>query len=239
MPTLESQFLLDSFVTSVIRINEKEFISGDNKGKLYHWRINYDNVLNLKLKLVKKINSNNNSITAILYDERLNIVFSSDNNSVIIRSFYDFEFLTYFNMIEEEKNEENNEEEIIVDIKLSKYDLVYILINKGNNNYKLKGYSLNGICFGKYEGKITNFELTTEGRVLVGLANMGIVNVLDPINFNVLYSRFIISSEDENECLFYHFYFEKPNIIFFGFKDQEGSKIKLIVLNNGEIKFFL
>ena len=239
MPTMESQFLLDSFVTSVIRINEKEFITGDNKGKLYHWRINYDNVLNLKLKLVKKINSNNNSITAILYNERLNIVFSSDNNSVIIRSFHDFEFLTYFNMIEEDKNDDNNNEEIIVDIKLSKYDLVYILINKGNNNYKLKGYSLNGICFGKYEGKITNFELTTEGRVLVGLANMGIVNVLDPINFNVLYSRFIISSEDENECLFYHFYFEKPNIIFFGFKDQEGSKIKLIVLNNGEIKFFL
>ena len=117
--------------------------------------------------------------------------------------------------------------------------IIYILINKGNNNYKLKGYSLNGICFGEYEGKITNFELTKEGRILVGLANMGLVNVLDPINFNVLFSRFIISSDDENECLFYHFYFEKPNIIFFGFKDQEGSKIRLIMLNKDEIKYFI
>jgi hypothetical protein len=39
--------------------------------------------------------------------------------------------------------------------------------------------------------------------------------------------------------LFYHFYFEWPNIIFFGFKDQEGSKIRLITLNKDEIKFFI
>ena len=235
-PSIESQFLLDSFITSIIRVNEKEFITGDNRGKLYHWKIKLDNITKIKLKLLKQINSNKNSITAILYNERLNIVISSDNNSVIIRSFYDFEFLSYFDI---KKDEGNNSDELIVDIKVSNYDLVYILINKGNNNYKLKGYSLNGICFGEYEGKITNFELTKEGRVLVGLANMGIVNVLDPITFNVLFSRFIISSVDENECLFYHFYFEKPNIIFFGFKDQEGSKIKLIMLNKEEIKYFI
>ena len=236
-PSMETQILLNSFITSVIRINEKEFITGDNKGILYHWKINLENILNIKLKLIKKVHSNNNSITSILYNDRLNIVISADNKTVIIRSFHDFEFLTFFDVFENEKA--CNNDEIIVDIKLSNYDLVYILINKGNNNYKLKGYSLNGICFGKYEGKITNFELTKEGKVLVGLANMGIVNVLDPINFNVLYSRFIISSVDENECLFYHFYFEKPNIIFFGFKDHEGSKIKLITLNKGEIKFFI
>jgi hypothetical protein len=238
-PNLESQFLLDSFTTVVIRINEKDFITGDNKGKLYHWRINYDNILSINLQLIKKINSNNNSITALLYNDRLNIVISADNNSVIIRSFYDFEFLTYIDMSEDEKKDGKNNDDIIVDIKVSSYDFVYILINKGNNNYQLKGYSLNGICFGQYEGKITNFELTTGGKVLVGLANLGIVNVLDPINFKVLYSRFIISSEDENDCLFYHFYLEKPNILFFGFKDKDGSKIKLIALNAGEIKYFI
>ena len=235
-PSMETEILLDAFITSVIRIGEKEFITGDNKGKLCHWRINLENILNVKLKLIKQINSNNNSITSILYNERLNIIVSADNKTVIIRSFYDFEFLTYFNVFEKE---DRNNDEIIVDIKISNYDFVYILINKGNNNYKLKGYSLNGICFGEYEGKITNFELTKEGRVLVGLANMGIVNVLNPINFNVLYSRFIISNDNENGCLFYHFYFERPNIIFFGFKDQEGSKIRLITLNKDEIKFFI
>ena len=239
LPNMESKIVLDSFVTSVIRINEREFITGDNKGKLSHWRINYENAPSIKLNLVKKIKSNNNSITAIVYDERLNIIISSDDNTAIIRSFHDFEFLTYINIYENEIVKNICNEELVVDIKISNYDLVYILINKGNNNYKLKGYSLNGICFGEFEGKITNFELTKEGKVLVGLADMGLLNVLDPIDFKVLYSRFIISSDDDTECMFYHFYFEKPNIIFFGFKDQEGSKIKLITLNKGEIKFFL
>ena len=87
---MEYQFLLDSFITSILRVNEIEFITGDNRGKLYHWKINIDLVMKVKLKLIKTINSNKNSITAILYDERLNLIISSDNNSVIIRSFYDF-----------------------------------------------------------------------------------------------------------------------------------------------------
>lgn len=238
MPNLESNFLLDSFVTTIIRIDERDFITGDNKGKLIHWRINFDNPLKIKLKLLKKINSNNSSITAIAFSSRLNIVISADKTTAIIRSFYDFEFLTYINIHDEEKTSDasnDNSNELIVDIKISNYDFIYLLINKGNNNYKLKGYSLNGICFGQYEEKITNFELTKGGKVLVGLADIGFVNVLDPIDFHVLYSRFIIS----NECLFYHFYFEKPNIIFFGLKDEEGSKIKLIKLDQSEIKFFI
>jgi len=240
MPNLESNFLLDSFVTTIIRIDEREFITGDNKGKLIHWRINFDNPLKIKLKLLKKINSNNSSITAIAFSSRLNIVISADKTTAIIRSFYDFEFLTYINIHDENENEEkasndDNSNELIVDIKISNYDFIYLLINKGNNNYKLKGYSLNGICFGQYEEKITNFELTKGGKVLVGLADIGFVNVLDPIDFHLLYSRFIVS----NESLFYHFYFEKPNIIFFGLKDEEGSKIKLIMLDQNEIKFFI
>ena len=235
MPNLESNFLLDSFVTTIIRIDEREFITGDSKGKLIHWRINFDNPLKIKLKLIKKINSNNSSITAIAYSNRLNIVISADKATAIIRSFNDFEFLTYINIHDEEIASDDNNNELIVDIKISNYDFIYLLINKGNNNYKLKGYSLNGICFGQYEEKITNFELTKGGKVLVGLAHMGMVLVLDPIDFHVLFSRFIIS----NECLFYHFYFEKPNIIFFGLKDEEGSKIRLIKLEQNEIKFFI
>lgn len=55
LPNMETQFLLDSFITSVIRINENEFITGDNKGKLCHWKINFD-LLNMKLSLIKKLN---------------------------------------------------------------------------------------------------------------------------------------------------------------------------------------
>ena len=230
LPNMETQFLLDSFITSVIRINENEFITGDNKGKLCHWKINFD-LLNMKLKLIKKVKSNKNNITAILYNKKLNIIISTDNNSIIIRSFYDFEFLTYIDI------KDISPEETIVDVKCSNYDFVYVLINKGDNYQELRGYSLNGICFGKYKERITNFELTKEGKILVGLTDKGMINILNPITFKETLSRFIIS--DETNYYFYHFYFEEPNIIYLGFKDKEGAKIKIIQLQKDEIKNFI
>ena len=228
-PNMETQFLLDSFITCVIRINENEFITGDNKGKLCHWKINSD-ILNIKLKLIKKVKSNKNNITAMLYNKKLNIVISADNNSIIIRSFYDFEFLTFINV------SDIGPEDTIVDVKCSSYDYVYALIYKGDNFQELRGYSLNGICFGKIKDNITNFELTKEGKILVGLADKGIINVLNPINFKTVFSRFIMN---ETNLYFYHFYFEEPNILYFGFKDNEGAKIKIIQLNKDEIKNFI
>ena len=224
----------------MIRISDNEFITGDNKGKISHWRINYD-IMNTKLKLIKKLKSNKNSVTAMAYNKKLNIVIITDNNSIVIRSFYDFEFLTYIDINKERKNknEEINNEETIVDVKCSNYDFVYVLINKGKNKLQeIKGYSLNGICFGKYEEKITNFEITREGRILIGLADRGMILVRHPINFGHIFSRFIISDESE-VCLFYHFYFEEPNIIFFGYKDKEGTKIKIVQLPKDEIKYFI
>ena len=230
-PSMESNCLLNSFVTSIIRINDKEFITGDNKGNIYHWFIDLDDILNLKLKLLKQVKSNNNSITSIVYNEQLNIVASSDKNTVIIRSFYDFEFLTYINV----NDNNSNENDIIIDIKISNYELLYILINRDNFNCILKGYSINGICFGKFEEKITNFDLTDEGKVIVGLAEHGMIYVLNPINFKLIFSRFLVSKE----CCFYHFYFEKPNILFLGYKDNDGSKIRIVVLNQDEMKQFI
>ena len=236
LPNTEFKFLLNSFVTSIIRINEKEFITGDNKGIIYHWYIDLDDILNTKLKLIKKVNSNYDSITSILYNEQLNIIISSDKNTVMIRSFYDFEFLIFFNTNDNNNNYEKNDNAIVVNIKVSSYDLLYVLINKENDDYILKGYSLNGICFGKYEEKITNFDLTEEGRVIVGLSNFGLINILDPISFKVIFSRFVIPKE---ECLFYHFYFEKPNILFFGYKEKDDSNIRIIKLTNDETKYFI
>ena len=233
LSNMEFKFLLNSFITTIIRINEKEFVTGDNKGALFHWEIDLDNMLIAKIKLLKKIKSNYSSITTILYNEQLNIIISSDRNTVSIRSFHDFEFLVHFNIYDDNKTKDDY---IIVDVKLSCYDLLYILINKGNNDHILKGYSLNGICFGKYEEKITNIDVTDGGRVIVGLANSGLINVLNPIDFKIIFSRFIIGNE---ECLFYNFYFEKPNILFFGYKDKDGSKIRIVVLNNDDIRYFL
>ena len=222
------QFLLESFVTCVIRINENEFITGDDKGNISHWSINFD-ILNTKIKLIKKVKSNKNNITAMFYNKKLNIIIATDNNSIVIRSAYDFEFLTYID-IKDIKNEET-----IVDVKCSNYDYIYVLIYKDNNLKELRGYSLNGIYFGKIQEDITNFEVTKEGKILVNSASKGVINVLNPINFKTIGSKFIVP----NDAYFYHFYFEEPNIIFLGFKDKDGTKIKIIQLNKDEIKTFI
>jgi len=167
----------------------------------------------------------------MIYNKKLNIIIIADNNSIVIRSFYDFEFLTYINI------NDLNHEETIVDIKCSNYDFVYVLIYKGDNLQELRGYSLNGICFGKYQERITNFDVTKEGKLLVGLPEKKMIDVLNPITFGGVCSRFVLG--DDVGCSFYHFYFEEPNIIFIGFRDKEGTKIKIIQLSRDEIKNFI
>ena len=229
-PNGETNFLVDSFITSVIRINENEFITGDNKGKLCQWKINF-NELNINLQLVKKVKSNKNSITAILYNKKLNIIISSDNNSVVIRSFYDFEFLTYIYINDIEI------EETIIDVKCSINDFIYILINKGNNYKEIKGYSLNGICFGENKDRISNFQLTKNGKILVGLTDKGIIASLHPITFKYIHCKFI--NVTETKSYLYHFYFEEPNKIFLGINNIEEDKVKIIELINDEVKAFI
>ncbi len=71
------------------------------------------------------------------------------------------------------------------------------------------------------------------------MTNYGLIHILDPISFNMITSRFILTGKEDNECLFYHFLFESPNIIIFGLKDKEGTKIRSVVLGNEEIKQFI
>ena len=63
------------------------------------------------------------------------------------------------------------------------------------------------------------------------------IDVLDPIAFKGVCSRFVFGGDVD--CSFYHFYFEEPNIIFIGFRDKEGTKIKIIQLSRDEIKNFI
>ena len=63
--------------------------------------------------------------------------------------------------------------------------------------------------------------MTKEGKILVNSASKGVINVLNPINFKTIGSKFIVP----NDAYFYHFYFEEPNIIFLGFKDKDGTNI--------------
>ena len=250
LPTTEFQYLLESFVTTIIRINEKEFLIGDTNGYIYHYKINLSDTFNLRLKLVKKIKSNKKSITSMFYNNRLNIVVITDIDSLVIRDFYNFEFLTYID------NVLDSDKEIIVDVKMSLYDYLYVLINKNYDElYEIKGYSLNGICFGKYEGRFTNYDISNGGKIIISMLDMGLINILDATNFNLIYSRFIVEDIDGCEfdikkkedgkgdeavcgCIYFHFCYERPNIIYYGIKNGSTTRIKFIKLRSDELKYF-
>ena len=105
-----------------------------------------------------KIKSNNNSITCLEYNAKLNILLSSDNNSIIIRNYYNLSFLAHIK-IQNNLNNDNYYLCNIINIKISNSNLIYVLI-KGQKMNELHCYTLNGTFCCKAEGYFYELELT-------------------------------------------------------------------------------
>ena len=227
----EASFLLKSYIISILSINKNEFITGGDNGYLCKWRINIDNkekIVDLELVLV--IKSNKNSIFSLTFDEKLNVVVSSDINSLSIRKKYDFEFLNSIT-IKDSKNK------YIVDMKISEFNFIYILIYAEEKNkywYELQGYTLNGLYFGKYIGMISNFQISKTGKLIVNDFKQLAIKVLDPVNFDEINSKEIAAKNSVS----YYFHFERPNIVYYGIQDKDYSKIKIIILYPEEKNIF-
>ena len=227
----ETSFLLNSYTTCIKKINENEFITGHHDGKICKWRIDYSIEDKIELNLLLIIKSNKNLITCLTYNEKLNIIISCDKNSFILRKNYDFEYLNSIQIKNEKKLKKN-----IVDIKISDYDIIYALIYiEDIDIYELKGFTLNGTYIGKYTENISNFEITKTGKIIIGQKNKSLLKILDPINFNEIYHINI----DINQQNSFHFLFEEPNIIYYGYKDNNYTRIKIIYLQQNEIKNIL
>ena len=159
---------MKTFRIAIININKSEFTIGDSDGNLIKWKININDVNNknnFNLNRICKIKSNNNSITCLEYIEKLNILLSSDNNSVIIRNYYNFSFLAHIQI----KNNLSKDNYIlcnIINIKISNSNLIYVLI-KGQKINELHCYTLNGTFCCKAEGYFSEFDLTKKGNVVV------------------------------------------------------------------------
>ena len=221
---------MKSYIISIISIKNNEFITGSENGHLCKWRINIDNKdKKADIELLLMVKSNINPITSLYYDERLNIIISSDVNSLAIRKMYNFEYLNSIS-IKENKNK------YITDIKVSDFNFIYVLVYKElSDSYELQGYTINGTFFGKYEGMIFNFEISKTGKVIVNELDDGqlMIKVLNPVNFQEIHSK-----EISEEAISFHFYFEKPNIIYYGIKDKECTKIKIIFLHSKDRNIF-
>ena len=229
----EASFVLKAYTTCIINIsNTNEFITGHDNGRICKWKINYSQKeKRVELEFLQLIKSNNKTITCLQYDEKLNVIISTDINTIMIRKSYDFE---YFNSIDIQ-----NEEKIkkfIVDVKISDYNFLYALIHLEDQDiYELQGYTINGTYFGKYCGKISNFEITKSGKIIIGEINKPYIKILEPTTFKEIYSK-LISLKGEN--IFYHFYFECPNMIYYGVMNNDCTKIKMIFLDSDEEKYF-
>ena len=198
--TLPTKIVVDSFVTCVIRINANEFMTGHQNGKVIHWFIDTGELVDIKI--VKSLYANENSIMSMLYNEKLNVIATADNCNVTLRNEFSFEYLCNIH-IEKKQYKKIS----IVDVKISNCDLVYVLYNIGDTEkHVLCGYTLNGIYFGEVQGAIANFEFTKQGNILCSYYHDCKIDVIDPVNFSVIYTKdnFGFSSEliDDNTLMF-------------------------------------
>ena len=212
-------YLLSSFITSIIRINDNEFVTGDILGNIVKWKFKNN------LEFISKIKSNSNGITCINYNEKIGILTICDNNNLVIRKYYDFEFLTFIKI----KN-------TIVEVKISEFDLIYVLTYAIDKNvYELYCYSLNGIFVCKRQGNFTNFQFTKCGNIIIADIDDNAIHILNACDLNLIYSKNL--AIDKNDKIF-HFIFEENNIIYLGIENEKISKIRLINIEPHEESLF-
>ena len=237
----EFSFLLDSYITSIININKSEFITGDSDGKITKWKINIidaNNKNDFILNRICKIKSNNNSITCLEYNEKLNILLSSDNNSVIIRNYYNFSFLAHIK-IQNNLNNDNYYLCNIINIKISNSNLIYVLI-KGQKMNELHCYTLNGTFCCKTEGYFYEFELTKTGNVIVTDLNVDVdkrkIKILRAYDLSTLLTKSFAFIRNEN---IFHLHLENQNTLYLSTEGNDNTKIMKVQINRNEEKYFI
>ena len=172
----ESKFNIrtDSFVSCLYKKDKNTFFSGHKNGKLYEWKIIYnDKKKSSSIKNVEIIRDliahKESMICCISYSKKHNIILtSSKDGKLIIRNYYNFELLS---MIETKKKSS-----IISKIIYSDYDLLYLLINYKDKEYKNKSsinvYTLNGLLIESSTIKnIVDVELLKNGKIICNFIN--------------------------------------------------------------------
>jgi hypothetical protein len=145
----------DSFVSIISKKDSTSFFSGHLNGKLIEWEIEYKE-MKRKASIVKRSTPNKKiisniilkreiiahnyaMITSINYNERYNIVLTSDNKGLLfIRKYYDFELLTKIDI-------NNNQNSCFINkIFLNDYDIICTVnYNIYKNKNFISFYSLN------------------------------------------------------------------------------------------------
>ena len=151
----------DSFISVISKKDSKTFFSGHSNGKLIEWEIIFKEIMRPKASFKNKPNEkiisniilkreiiahNYTMITNINYNERYNILLTSDDKGFLfIRKYYNFELLTNIQI-----NNNNSGFCFINKLFLNDYDIICCIIYD-SINYKsyLSFYSINGILLEK------------------------------------------------------------------------------------------
>ena len=229
---IEESFVLKSYTTCILFIENNDFITGHDNGRLCKWRITYSNKnRKVELELLQLIKSNKNIITSLTFNNKLNAIVSSDFNTLIIRKNYDLEYLNSFEIKNKEKFKKT-----IIDIKISDYNFIYALIYLEEKEfYEIQGFTLNGIYFGNYIGNFSNFEISRSGKIIINELDNSYIKILDPVKLNEIYIKNLLINEED---YFFHFFYEKPNLFYYGINNNNSTKIKMIFLDSDDIKYF-
>ena len=149
----------DSFISVIAKKDSKSFFTGHRNGKLIEWEIESKEImkqntffstnLNIISNIIFKreiIAHNYTMITSINYNERYNIILTSDDKGFLfIRKYYDFELLTKIQI-----NTNNDDLCFINKIFLTNYDIICTInYNTQNYNKYISFYSINGIFLEK------------------------------------------------------------------------------------------
>ncbi len=144
-----------------------------NNGKIIVWQIEYKG--SLDLNPVYEFFAHEDAVNCIHINERLNVlVTGGEDGGIFVRNLYDYEILTYIKPASTS---------IVVDIKISELDYIYstIWINS-ESQFRVLGYNLNGQCFTKTSGLISNLDFTKKGIPMIGYYNNNKIIFANPIN---------------------------------------------------------
>ena len=81
---------------------------------------------------------------------------------------------------------------------------------------------------------VSNFEISKSGKIIIGEMYNPFIRVLHPVNFREIYMRNI---NVKGKYTFFHFYIERPNLIYYGVRNDDSTRIKLIFLDQEDKKY--
>ena len=177
---LIGQLKTDSFSSCIYKIDKEYFLTGHNNGKLLKWKIIYEIIVKfdkqnneIKQKKIKKITINkefyahNCMISYIHYNERYNIILTSDVKGILyVRKYYDFHLINKIVI-------KNNNFNFINKVFVNDYD---ILCTINYNIYKKKNYicfySINGLLLEESKNNIIiNSTFLKNGKIIFNCLN--------------------------------------------------------------------